>query len=352
MAVDVEVLENLYPLDALQRAHLKLLAEEGEVVDLRRGDVVFEEGANDGKTVFLISGKLTGTYSDGREREIDANSPNTKYAVGDLQPRRFTAKVTSAAARVVSFNRGFLEKVMTWDQISRSPQFNLNSTADSARWVFRMLRSRALLRLPAGNIQRMFERFEPVEIPPKQDVIKEGDEGDYFYVVKVGEFEVLKEMEGGGQKVVALLKAGDSFGEDALISEAKRNATVRSKTAATLMRLSKKDFGELLRHPVVDWITPGQASALQHLGGKLIDVRLEQEFEQTHLKDAINAPLFRLREELAKEDPKVPYVVYCDTGERSASAAFILNKLGFHAYAIRGGLGSVRQLLVMTGSGG
>ena len=349
MAVDIEVLNKLYPLDTMQPAHIKLLAEEGEVRDLRRRDVVFEEGANDGETIFLLSGKLIGRYSDGREREIDSNSPNTKYAVGDLQPRRFTAEVISAAARIVAFNRGFIEKVMTWDQISRSPQFNLHSTADSARWVFRMLKSRALLRLPAGNVQRMFERFEPINVPPKQDVIVEGDEGDYFYVVKDGEYEVAK-AEGKVQKVVAVLGPGDSFGEDALISKQKRNATVRSRTAGTLMRLSKKDFSELLRHPVVDWITPGQASALKSMGGVVLDVRLEDEFDRTHLKDALNAPLFRLREEMSARNKQLPYVVYCETGERSASAAFILNKLGFRAYAIRGGLSSVRQLLVMTGT--
>lgn len=349
MATDVEILSNLYPLSNMQRPHLQLLAEEAELRDFRRGDVVFEEGSNDGETVFLLSGKLSGTYSDGREREIDANSPNTKYAVGDLQPRRFTATVTSAAARAVVFNRGFVEKVMTWDQISRSPQFDFDGAANSARWVFKMLKSQALLRLPAGNVQRMFERFEPVEVPPRHDVIREGDEGDYFYVIKEGEFEVLK-VEDETQKVVATLTAGDSFGEDALISDQRRNATVRSRTAATLMRLSKKDFSELLRHPVVDWITPGQASALMHHGGVLLDVRLEDEYRQSRLKGSINTPLFRLREEMAGRSKELPYVVYCETGERSASAAFILNKLGYRAYAIRGGLSSIRQLMVMTGA--
>jgi len=39
--------------------------------------------------------------------------------------------------------------------------------------------------------------------------------------------------------------------------------------------------------------------------------------------------------------------VSCDTGERAASAAFILNKMGFKAYALRGGVTSVRQQLLM-----
>jgi CRP-like cAMP-binding protein len=347
MAIDIKILEKLYPLDTLLEAHLKLLAEEGDLRDLKRDDIVFEEGGNDGESVFLISGRLVGSYSDGRVREIDAESKNTRYAVGDLQPRRFTAKVQTGVARVVAFNRGFLEKVLTWDQISRNPQFALGSTSDCAQWVFRMLKTKALLRLPAGNVQRMFERFEEVRVMPLQDVVSEGDEGDYFYVIKEGKFEVVKD-EGGEQKVVATLDRGDSFGEDALISEEKRNATVRATSAGALMRLSKRDFGELLRHPVVDWVTPGQASALMSRGAGLLDVRMKEEHGQRSIKGSENKPLFRLREEMGGMTDEVPYVVYCDTGERSASAAFILNKLGYEAFAIRGGMSSVTQLMTMA----
>ena len=114
------------------------------------------------------------------------------------------------------------------------------------------------------------------------------------------------------------------------------------------MRLAKKDFAELLRHPVVDWVTPGQASALMGHGAGLVDVRMREEHKLRSLKGSVNAPLFRLREEMGGMGQDVPYIVYCDTGERSASAAFILSKLGFRAYALRGGLGSVLQQLRMS----
>ena len=201
-----------------------------------------------------------------------------------------------------------------------------------------MLKTKALLRLPAGNVQRMFERFEAVQIMPLQNVVSEGEDGHFFYVIKEGEFEVIKEID-GVSKVVATLSRGDSFGEDALISNEKRNATIKATTAGTLMRLSKRDFSELLRHPVVNWVTPGQASALMGCNAGLIDVRMKEEHEQRSLKGSVNKPLFRLREEMGGMSEAVPYVVYCETGERSASAAFILNKLGYQAYAIRGGIG-------------
>ena len=71
---------------------------------------------------------------------------------------------------------------------------------------------------------------------------------------------------------------------------------------------------------------------------------------QPTIKDAVNKPLSRLREEMGGMNEDVPYVVYCNTGERSASAAFILNKMGYQVFAIRGGMGSVTQLLSMVGN--
>ncbi|MEM9532951.1 MAG: cyclic nucleotide-binding domain-containing protein [Pseudomonadota bacterium] len=349
MSVDTKTLARLYPLDTLLEAHLEMLAPQGESRDYARDDVLFREGDNDGESVFLLSGAVSCRYADGRERELHADSDRTRYAIGDFQPRRFTAVVKGVGARSVVFDRNFLEKVVTWDQISRSSQFTLpDGRAESARWVFKMLNSRALLRLPAGNIERMFERFELITVIPGRTVISEGEDGDYFYVIKNGEFQVHKNID-GQEKLVATLNEGDSFGEDALTSNEPRNATVKARTAGQLMRLGKADFSELLKHPVVDWVSPGQASALVAAGGTLIDVRMKEEHQQRRLSESLNAPLFRLREEMGANDAKGPLVVYCETGERSASAAFILSKMGYQVFAVRGGLASVSRQLIMRG---
>ena len=72
---------------------------------------------------------------------------------------------------------------------------------------------------------------------------------------------------------------------------------------------------------------------------------MKEEHKRRCIPGSLNAPLYRLREEMAGRDPEQPYVVYCETGERSASAAFILNKTGFRVYALLGGLASVTRQL-------
>ena len=59
---------------------------------------------------------------------------------------------------------------------------------------------------------------------------------------------------------LAELGMGDTFGEEALISDAKRNANVTMLTDGTLMRLAKEDFRKLLNEPMLDWVDMDQAT--------------------------------------------------------------------------------------------
>ena len=141
------------------------------------------------------------------------------------------------------------------------------------------------------------------------------------------------------------LVRGDTFGEDALLTNSTRNATVVMKTAGKLMRLSSKDFTEVMKPPVVDWVTPGQASILVRQGAIVLDVRLPEEFNDRAVKGAVNVPLFMLRERAADFERGRKVVVYCNTGERSAAAAFILSKMGVPVFALQGGLSAmIKQL--------
>ena len=73
---------------------------------------------------------------------------------------------------------------------------------------------------------------------------------------------------------MARLSDGDAFGEEALLSEAKRNATISMETDGLLMRLSKSDFEELLKAPMLHDVTLDEAKGMVKNGAVLLDVRL------------------------------------------------------------------------------
>jgi CRP-like cAMP-binding protein len=346
MSVDSSDLAKLYPLETLRQETRDQLASEAAEAEYLRGEVLFRYGDIDSDTLYLLDGEISGEYPDGKIKNVSATALQGRYPIGDSQPRRFTATVVSDSARIVRMDRRYTEKVIAWDQLSKAENFkHFDDSADGNRWVFRLLQSRAFHKMPTGSIERMFQRFEEVPVRAGDVVIREGDAADYFYVIKDGAASVSKFLD-GVESIVAYLVRGDCFGEDALLSNTNRNATVKMMQDGRLMRLGKKAFEDVLKPPVVEWLTPGQASLLAREGATVVDVRMPAEHEQRAIKGSVNIPLFRLREDAAERfDRRNKYIVYCNTGERSSAAAFILTKLGFNAFALQGGLmGMVKQL--------
>jgi NADH dehydrogenase len=72
-------------------------------------------------------------------------------------------------------------------------------------------------------------------------VFHQGDIGDCVYIIRRGECEVVRNT-GGEDCVLAILAAGDYFGEMAVLSDTARNATVRCKSDTDVLLIAKTDF--------------------------------------------------------------------------------------------------------------
>ncbi|MGH8108751.1 MAG: cyclic nucleotide-binding domain-containing protein [Arenimonas sp.] len=342
-------LAKLFPLESLRNETREQLGRDAVVSQYSRHEYVFEAGSVDDDTVYLLEGELQCEYPDGRKVAHVATAQHGRYPLNDAIPRRFAAKVTSSKAKILKLDRRFLEKIITWDQVSRSESYkHFDSTPGANSWVFRLLNSHAFLKLPTGNIEKMFQRFEEIKALPGEIIMREGDAPDYFYVIREGTASVSKYLDGAPQ-VVAYLREGDIFGEDALLANVPRNATVRTMQGGRLMRLKKEDFEAVLKPPMVHWVLPADAARLVKDGAIILDVRMPEEYAQRGIDDAVNIPLYRLREDAGLALPTGSHlVVYCNTGERSAAAAFILNGLGYTVHALHGGLGAMQRMLAAS----
>jgi len=235
---------------------------------------------------------------------------------------------------------------VTLDQTGAYKVLELNGLDDNAPgpddWMTALLQTKAFHKIPPSNIQAVFMRLQRVDFRAGEVVIKQGDVGDYFYVVVKGLCQVARETPLNKDGVrLAELKMGDTFGEEALISDVKRNATVSMVTDGVLMRLAKDDFRKLMHEPLLEWIDYESAKRIvAREGGQWIDVRLPSEFEHYRAEGAINIPLHSLRLKLKALDRNRHYIVCCDTGRRSSACAYILAERGFQASVLRGGLGS------------
>jgi CRP-like cAMP-binding protein len=346
MPLSAKELEKLFPLESLRPETREQLGLETSVSEYTRGEVVFKAGDIDEDTVYVLDGELKLEYPDGRTAVHSSGTTHGRYSLNEAMPRRFTAKVSTSRAKIVRIGRRFLEKIITWDQVSRDASYRFNDGPNA--WVFRLLRSHAFIRLPTGNLERMFQQFEEMPVKPGEIIMREGDAPDNFYVIREGTASVSKLLD-GTQQVVAYLREGDTFGEDALLSNSPRNATVRMMQGGRLMKLSKASFEAVLKPPMVSWVLPAEAARLVQEGAMLLDVRMPEEFAQRAIAGATNVPLYRLREDMPSKLPTgAPVVVYCNTGERSAAAAFVLNAQGYTVHALHGGLGAMLRMQAST----
>jgi hypothetical protein len=109
-----------------------------------------------------------------------------------------------------------------------------------------MLALLAVLGVATYRFLRRHSLFEVEDLGPGQVIFRQGEEGDCAYFIHSGEVEVVRE-EDSGEQVVAKLSNGQYFGEMALISDATRNATVRSVTPVRVAILGKQNFLTMLR---------------------------------------------------------------------------------------------------------
>ena len=137
---------------------------------------------------------------------------------------------------------------------------------------------------------------------------------------------------------LAELKSGDAFGEEALVSEAKRNATVSVITDGDLLRVRRADFNELLREPLLRRLGFHEAVRKVASGALWLDVRYPSEYQYDKLPGATNVPLAEVRNMFAVLDRSREYVAYCQSGRRSAAAAFLFAQRGFRVSLLEGGL--------------
>mmetsp|Transcript_53452 Transcript_53452/g.148100 ORF Transcript_53452/g.148100 Transcript_53452/m.148100 type:complete len:805 (-) Transcript_53452:96-2510(-) len=104
-----------------------------------------------------------------------------------------------------------------------------------------------LKRLPKDQHPQLAACCVTQAFKPGDTVIRQGEVGHEFFVIRIGEASVFVEGD-TGQKKVGSLKTGDYFGEGALLHDEPRNATIKADTELTCLKISRDKFQEQQLH--------------------------------------------------------------------------------------------------------
>lgn len=282
----------------------------------------------------LLAGELeaqrTWTGRDGREQlstwrlAVNADGPGFSLLSAAGSGMRVRA---CADSEVLTIDSEALDELLGWSHLGE------------AQLPVKQLK--VFHKVPLENVQAAFLRMSERVVEAGETIVSQGEPGDAYYVILSGEAEVwVTDPLSDESARVTVLGAGDGFGEEALLLEGSRTATVRMISPGRLLVLAKPDFDQLLKPGMVAEVDPAAArEQLERGAAKLIDCRYAAEYEEGHIPGAQLVPLDRLRREgVFTVDPGPRYIVYCRSGRRSRAAVFLLRERGVQATSLMGGI--------------
>lgn len=342
-------LKRFSPFDTLDDHYIQTVARHTQVVEEEKGKLLFRRGKKADYRYYLLDGTVDLVGANFATESVAAGEERALRTLTETSPTQVSA-VAKSAVKLLLVEVDFLDLAMVWDQAASAaipgdglradnipadddPLSGLNLSKAHVEveeshgdWMSGLFSSLLFTRVPPAHIRQLFTCFEALSVKAGEEIIKEGETGDYFYVISEGQAQV-KNVTG---QVNVKLDVGQYFGEEALVADTPRNATVTMLTNGLLMRLGKEDFTTLLHEPIQKTLTLEEYTA-SHDQCVLLDVRIPLEYRWQHLEGSRNFPLSTLRDRLSELDAGTQYVVADNAGRRSQLAAYLLCQAGYDA---------------------
>ena len=247
-SLDIKQLATFAPFSRLKRNTLHELLKRITSRNATHGQTLFKAGDTEKRTVYVLSGTVELKKGGEVVAAIVGGTDAARDPISPKLPRQHTA----VAAGVVEFmfiDSAIMDDILTWGQTGCYEVGELRGEEgkENGDWMTSLLQTEAFQKIPPANIQKIFMRMQQVNYNAGDTVIQQGDDGDHFYVIARGRCVVTqKKARKKKETELAELSVGDIFGEEALISGKKRNATVAMLTDGSLMCLGNDDFQALL----------------------------------------------------------------------------------------------------------
>jgi CRP-like cAMP-binding protein len=338
MILSLELLAKFSPFNTLTFEYLSKVIEKASLKEYTKGTIIFKRGRELQESLYLVSGDVDLIDSQFAVTSLTSEDESHKVPLNSTSPTKVSA-VAKSAVVILSVESDFSDLVLAWsesgnDEVAEpAGEHSEFEVAEEGDWMSSLLQSPFFNKIPPGNIRQLFLRFKSQKVVADEIIIKEGERGEFFYVLEIGSAKVIDKKG----NILAALRPGDYFGEEALVGDTTRNATVKMLTSGKLMCLEKSDFLTLLQEPVRRFITYEELSKNAETANRyqIIDVRLPLERRFQSVPQSRNIPLSQLRKNLPSLDQSQVYVVTDDAGRRADVAAQLLNQAGYETLILQ-----------------
>jgi putative peptide zinc metalloprotease protein len=234
-----ELIDSLGIFDDLPGEVLSEFAGEVKLEEVPSGKIVVRQGELADSFYVIASGAVQAIeeHEDGTERPIRTMGPGESFgelALAEAAPR-------SATIRAIQDSRLFRIDKPTFDRLL-SDSIHLPEFAATVQQTNQLRSLPVFSRLEPEDLAKLLDNGAWENVPPGEEIVREGEEGDSFFAVGSGRFEVTNREAGH----LRTLGPGDHFGEIALLMSVPRTATVTSMTPGRVFRLSREGFSSLV----------------------------------------------------------------------------------------------------------
>ncbi|MDK2759319.1 MAG: cyclic nucleotide-binding domain-containing protein, partial [Blastomonas fulva] len=235
--------ENVTILNGMNPLQMREFMLDSDAKFYRKGDVIFERAAP-GSSLFAIAQGSVAVQIDPNDtsKTVPIGQGSIFGEVGLISGRRRGATVIAAEDTICV-------------EISRNAALKLQSQVPTAKKAIERISTERLLLqmfgsgLKPDDIAEVVQTSKIRQIKPGEAILKEGDEGNEIYVIRVGSMIVEKEI-GGKPVFLSYLPAGSYVGEMALIAGGRRTATVKAAIKSEVIQIDGDAFKKVLEaHP-------------------------------------------------------------------------------------------------------
>lgn len=344
--MDIDVLKWFVPFGELEDKYLQDAIAHLEKQSFNKGDMLFKRGRTPEHRYYLTSGRVDLIDASFNSTTLEAGKEGSNVALNAEVPTKFSC-IAKSQVTVFRISNEALDRITAWRDSAAVASSSVNEEIDfsatgeievgtlgdeeATDWMSALLQSPLFSKIPLTQVQELFARFESVAAEKGDVVIKEGEKGDFFYVLASGRARVTNHS----QSVDKVIEPGAYFGEEALLGNTPRNATITMTEVGELKRLDSENFISLLKAPVLTYVKEEELEKFDR-NFKLLDVKMPMEYRINHFPGSINIPLARLRTRVNELAKSTAYVVPDDAGSRADIAAHILCQLGYDAFILQG----------------